>query len=237
MWLAAPRASTRASSHPARRPPGPCRFRARRVPVRALTSSAYRPYPPSGVVGIYCSVDGGSSAFYPGASARVPVSGIGPHVIVCLAANTAIDPGGQPASSPTETFNLSIRQPTAVAISFLRYRAALLRGTPPRPRTGLRDRRRHIRPARRPASSGSAPRLVCTSGISSAPATRARSCAPTGSVSPCRSATAPLRAHARARSGWAVRRRRSQSQSHPALLPTDSARAASEGLACPIGER
>jgi len=80
---------------------------------------------PSGVAGIYCSVDGGSSAFYPGASARVPVSGIGPHAIVCHAANTAIDPSGQPASSPTETFNLSIRQPTAAAISFSRIADAL----------------------------------------------------------------------------------------------------------------
>jgi len=80
---------------------------------------------PSGVAGVYCSVDGGASGFYPGASARVPVSGIGPHAIVCHAANTAIDPSGQPASSPTETFNLSIRQPTAAAISFSRIADAL----------------------------------------------------------------------------------------------------------------
>jgi len=80
---------------------------------------------PSGVAGVYCSVDGGSSGFYPGASARVPVSGIGSHVIVCHAANPAIDPSGQPASSPTEAFNLSIRQPTAAAISFSRIADAL----------------------------------------------------------------------------------------------------------------
>ncbi len=80
---------------------------------------------PSGVAAIYCSVDGSAYASHPGASAEVPVAGIGSHRISCYAQNTAIDPNGQPASSPTETFVMLIRQPTASAISFSRIADAL----------------------------------------------------------------------------------------------------------------
>jgi len=80
---------------------------------------------PSGVAAIYCSVDGGAYTSHPGASAEIPVAGIGSHRISCYAQNTAIDPNGRPASSPIETFVMLIRQPTASAISFSRIADAL----------------------------------------------------------------------------------------------------------------
>jgi len=80
---------------------------------------------PGGVSAIYCSVDGGAYAPHPGASAEIPVAGIGSHRISCYALNNAIDPNGRPATSPTETFVMLIRQPTALAISFSRIANAL----------------------------------------------------------------------------------------------------------------
>jgi len=80
---------------------------------------------PSGVAAIYCSVDSGSYASYSGASAQIPVSGIGSHQVSCYAQNNAIDTNGRPASSPAETFEMLIRQPTASAISFSRIADAL----------------------------------------------------------------------------------------------------------------
>ena len=80
---------------------------------------------PSGVAAIYCSVDGGAYTQHSGASAQIPVSGIGSHQVSCYAQNTAIDPSGRVASSPTQTFAMSIRQPTASAISFSRIADAL----------------------------------------------------------------------------------------------------------------
>ena len=73
---------------------------------------------PSGVAAIVCSVDGGASQRFAGASADVPVSGIGPHQIGCYAQNGAVDPSGAPASSPTQNWSLTIREPTVSAISF-----------------------------------------------------------------------------------------------------------------------
>ncbi|MGA2014772.1 MAG: hypothetical protein ABSH51_30185, partial [Solirubrobacteraceae bacterium] len=73
---------------------------------------------PSGVSAIYCSLDGGAITRYSGASAEIPVSGIGSHQVSCYAQNSAIAPSGALASSPTETFDMTIRQPTTAAISF-----------------------------------------------------------------------------------------------------------------------
>jgi hypothetical protein len=80
---------------------------------------------PSSVSAIYCSVDGGAYAAHSGASAQIPVAGIGSHQVSCYAQNTAIDPNGRPASSPSQTFAMLIRQPTASAISFSRIADAL----------------------------------------------------------------------------------------------------------------
>ena len=80
---------------------------------------------PSGVAAIHCSLDGGASIAYSGASAEIPVSGIGSHQVSCYAQNNAIDPNGQPATSATETFAMTIRQPVAAAITFSRIADSL----------------------------------------------------------------------------------------------------------------
>lgn len=80
---------------------------------------------PSGVRGIFCSVDGGAYGGYAGPSAQIRVSGAGQHTISCLAENSAVDPEGRLGRSPVETFRMSIRQPTASAVSFVRIANAL----------------------------------------------------------------------------------------------------------------
>jgi hypothetical protein len=80
---------------------------------------------PSGIASIQCSVDGAAAQAYPGATAQVPVSGLGPHVVSCFAQNRAVNANGQPAQSPTATFDLSIRRPTAAAVTFARIADAL----------------------------------------------------------------------------------------------------------------
>src|SRR6201999_4569890 len=44
---------------------------------------------PSGIDGIACSVDGSPEHWYAGASAQVPVSGLGQHQVSCDAFNNA----------------------------------------------------------------------------------------------------------------------------------------------------
>jgi hypothetical protein len=80
---------------------------------------------PSGVAGIFCSVDGSPYQRYGAATAQVPVDGVGPHRVDCYAQNNAVDPSGAPASSPTETWNLTIREPTVSAVAFTRVVDAL----------------------------------------------------------------------------------------------------------------
>ena len=80
---------------------------------------------PSGVQGIACSVDGAPNEWYPGASARVPVSGIGDHAIRCAADNNAVDPAGNHGWSSWASWGLSIRQPTVSAIGFSKLVDAL----------------------------------------------------------------------------------------------------------------
>jgi len=80
---------------------------------------------PSGIAAISCSVDGGASQTYPGAIAQIPVAGIGSHEVSCSARNRALNVSGAPATSPTTTLDLSIRQPTASAITFARIANAL----------------------------------------------------------------------------------------------------------------
>jgi len=73
---------------------------------------------PSGVAGIACSLDGGASSWYPGASAQIAVSGVGVHHASCYTQNNARDSNGNAATSPTETWTLRIRQPTVLSASF-----------------------------------------------------------------------------------------------------------------------
>jgi len=88
--------------------------------VTATTSAG-----PSGIAAIYCSVDAGAIQTFAGATASIPVTGLGSHVISCYAHNRAVNANGQPAQSATATFDLSIRQPTAAVITFARIADAL----------------------------------------------------------------------------------------------------------------
>ncbi len=100
-------------------------------PVDALSTSgtqyvdASATAGPSGVAGISCSVDGAPHQWYAGSSARIPLQGLGEHQIVCDAQNNAIDSSGDPASSQTATWTLSIRQPSVSTVSFARVADAL----------------------------------------------------------------------------------------------------------------
>jgi hypothetical protein len=80
---------------------------------------------PSGIAAISCSVDGGPLQTYKGATAQIPVVGIGSHTVACSARNNATNVSGVPATSPLTTLNLAIRQPTASAITFARIADAL----------------------------------------------------------------------------------------------------------------
>jgi hypothetical protein len=73
---------------------------------------------PSGIADIVCDVDGAPAQTYSGASAQVPVSGIGPHTVSCYAQDNAVDPSGAHGSSPTATWSLKIGEPTVVGIAF-----------------------------------------------------------------------------------------------------------------------
>ena len=88
--------------------------------VTATTTSG-----PSGISGIYCSVDGGPTQTYAGPTAQIPVTGIGAHAVSCYARNHAINASGVTAVSPTTTFALSVRRPSASAITFARIADAL----------------------------------------------------------------------------------------------------------------
>jgi hypothetical protein len=80
---------------------------------------------PSGVGAILCSVDGSPYQSYSGSAAQVPVSGVGPHRVDCYAQNGAVDASGAPATSPTQTWYLTIREPTVSGISFSKVVDAL----------------------------------------------------------------------------------------------------------------
>ena len=73
---------------------------------------------PSGVAGISCAVDGGAASWYPAATAQVPVSGVGQHVVQCFSESNARDGSGTPGVSATRSFSMSIRVPTISGIAF-----------------------------------------------------------------------------------------------------------------------
>ncbi len=76
---------------------------------------------PSGIHGISCSVDGGAGVWYAGATARVPVSGVGEHVVRCGAENNAVNELGEHGASPRRSWSMKIGQPTVLGVDFLRY--------------------------------------------------------------------------------------------------------------------
>jgi hypothetical protein len=73
---------------------------------------------PSGVSGISCSVDGSPYAWHAGATAQLPVTGVGSHSANCVAYNNARDASGQLASSRAAGFAMSIQQPTVAGMWF-----------------------------------------------------------------------------------------------------------------------
>ncbi len=73
---------------------------------------------PSGIADIVCNVDGGPAQSFPGASAQVPVSGVGQHSVSCIAQDNAVDSLGVRGRSTAATWSLKIGQPTVVGIAF-----------------------------------------------------------------------------------------------------------------------
>jgi hypothetical protein len=73
---------------------------------------------PSGVAGIWCSVNGQASPPVPAATATINLDTLGVNTVSCYAENNAVDSSGQPGTSPTQTISVDIQQPTYDAISF-----------------------------------------------------------------------------------------------------------------------
>jgi hypothetical protein len=79
---------------------------------------------PSGVA-IACSLDGSPYQWHLGSSEQIPVTGLGTHQLLCYAQNGAIDPSGNPARTPTESWTLKIGLPTVMGVAFTRVVDAL----------------------------------------------------------------------------------------------------------------
>jgi len=75
---------------------------------------------PSGVGQITCSDDGAPAQAYSGATARVPVSGIGQHSVTCTASSNAVDAAGGHGLSAPATASIRIGVPTVTAVGFTR---------------------------------------------------------------------------------------------------------------------
>jgi hypothetical protein len=76
---------------------------------------------PSGIAGISCSVDGAPSHWYPGASAQVPVNGLGEHQVTCTALDNAVDANGTHGASQSQSWSLKIGEPTELGLAFNKY--------------------------------------------------------------------------------------------------------------------
>jgi hypothetical protein len=72
----------------------------------------------SGIAGLQCSVDGAAAQWYVGASAQVPVSGVGTHAIGCRAADNAVDSAGDHGWSAWQSFSIKLGLPTVSGIGF-----------------------------------------------------------------------------------------------------------------------
>jgi hypothetical protein len=94
-------------------------------PTQALTTSgpqyvtASAGAGPSGVSGIWCSVNGQAPTLHRAAIASVEVSTPGLNTVSCYARNNAIDSSGSAAQSPVQTWTIDIRQPSVSLISLL----------------------------------------------------------------------------------------------------------------------
>jgi hypothetical protein len=76
---------------------------------------------PSGIEGIGCEINGGTAHWYPGARARVAVSGVGEHQVGCQALNNAAAASGAHAASPPRYWSTKIGQPTELGVAFVKY--------------------------------------------------------------------------------------------------------------------
>lgn len=79
----------------------------------------------SGVQGISCVLDNGLGHWYPGSTAEVPVSGIGPHSVTCRSEDNSYNQWGQALWSAPKSWSLDIGQPTLSGISFSKLVDAL----------------------------------------------------------------------------------------------------------------
>ena len=80
---------------------------------------------PSGVGGIACTVDGSPYRWHAGVSTAIPIDGLGQHQVSCYAQNNSYDVAGNPATSPLESWTMTIRQPTVFGIGFTKLVDAL----------------------------------------------------------------------------------------------------------------
>ncbi len=80
---------------------------------------------PSGVNGIECSLDGSPYQSYPGSQTQLAVQGVGVHRASCFARNNAVASNGARATSPVQTWTLSIREPSVTSVAFSRVVNAL----------------------------------------------------------------------------------------------------------------
>ena len=80
---------------------------------------------PSGVNGIECSLDGSPYQSYPGSQTQLAVQGVGVHRASCFARNNAVASNGVRATSPVQTWTLSIREPSVASVAFSRVVNAL----------------------------------------------------------------------------------------------------------------
>jgi hypothetical protein len=88
--------------------------------IRATASAG-----PSGLAGIWCSVDGSPQQRYAGPTATIPIAGIGDHIVSCETANNAVAANGAAAKSPMQNLTLGIRQPSVSTVSFTAIADAL----------------------------------------------------------------------------------------------------------------
>lgn len=80
---------------------------------------------PAGVDGLSCALAGAPAHWYPGSTARVPVTGVGEHSVSCTALSNAVDGNGGHGASAPASAAMKIGQPSLMGIGFTRLVDAL----------------------------------------------------------------------------------------------------------------
>jgi hypothetical protein len=110
---------------------------------------------PSGVKGISCSLDGAPAQLYPGASASIPVSGLGDHRLSCVSESNSYNASGQALTSTPASTTVSIGEPSLSVASFSAIKGlkcGKVRAHVKIPARWVKVRRHgHLVPVRRPA--------------------------------------------------------------------------------------